>query len=98
MKCSPSRIGATTGAPFCLTFGLMESPPAQIILPFEPSRDGYAFRNSFTWTEADLTFVSHRYRQLASGAHRSHDEVVFSLDEFRIAEPENHIRLLEDHL
>jgi hypothetical protein len=46
----------------------MESAPAQILLPFEPSRDGYAFRNAFTWTETDLKFVSQRYRQLASGA------------------------------
>ncbi|GAB5534780.1 MAG: hypothetical protein Rubg2KO_10290 [Rubricoccaceae bacterium] len=39
-----------------------------ILLPFEPSRDGFVFRNSFSWTEADLSFLAQRYRTLTSGA------------------------------
>ena len=46
----------------------MDALPLQILLPFDPSRDGYSFRNAFTWTETDLSILSTRYRQLASGA------------------------------
>ena len=46
----------------------MSSPRSQILLPFEPARDGFSFRNSFSWTETDLEVVSARYRSLAAGA------------------------------
>ena len=46
----------------------MEPLPAQILLPFEPPRDGFAFSNSFVWTETDLEFLAQRYRTLTSGA------------------------------
>ncbi|MEO0558598.1 MAG: hypothetical protein AAF170_10500 [Bacteroidota bacterium] len=42
--------------------------PSLILLPFEPSRDGFAFRNAFSWTETDLTFLAQQYRTLTSGA------------------------------
>lgn len=40
---------------------------ATIQLPFDPARDGFSFRNHFSWTETDLAFVAARYRALASG-------------------------------
>lgn len=46
----------------------MDLLPASILLPFDPARDGFAFRNHFEWTETDLAFIATRYRTFASGA------------------------------
>ena len=38
------------------------------VLDFDPSRDGFAFANSFTWTPADLDELARRLRPLAGAA------------------------------
>ena len=37
-------------------------------LDFDPARDGFAFRNRFEWTDADLSVLDRRLRPLASAA------------------------------
>ena len=44
----------------------MATSPTRILLPFQPARDGFSFRNTFRWTEADLSILGDRYRALAS--------------------------------
>ena len=46
----------------------METPPARLVLDFDPARDGFSFPNAFRWTEADLSFLADRYRRLTTAA------------------------------
>ncbi|MEM1042509.1 MAG: hypothetical protein AAGI91_07750 [Bacteroidota bacterium] len=41
-------------------------PPSQTRLDFDPARDGFAFANSFRWTEADLDFLDRMVRPLST--------------------------------
>ena len=44
------------------------APAARTVLPFDPARDGFAFANSFTWTDDDLAELARRLRPLAGAA------------------------------
>ena len=47
----------------------MPSPvslPRRVVLAFDPARDGFSFRNHYTWTDADLDVLSKRLRAATS--------------------------------
>ena len=47
----------------------MPSPvsfPRRVVLAFDPARDGFSFRNQYTWTDADLDVLSKRLRAATS--------------------------------
>ena len=51
----------------------MSSNPAvasvhTVRVAFDPARDGFAFRNHFTWTEPDLATLAHRLRPASAAA------------------------------
>ena len=48
--------------------GLAPQNVLRTVLPFDPSRDGFSFSNSFAWTDADLDELTRRLRPLTVGA------------------------------
>jgi hypothetical protein len=42
-------------------------PARRHVLPFDPRRDGFAFTNSFRWTDEDLGFLARELRPLLRG-------------------------------
>lgn len=56
-----SAAEATTDDP------LLTTPPAGVLLDFDPKRDGFSFANHFEWTDPDLTLLSEALRPVVMG-------------------------------
>ena len=77
----------------------MPSPvsfPRRVVLAFDPARDGFSFRNQYTWTDADLDVLSKRLRAATSvpvalGAGLRRRSYACALEEGPCAERERHI-------